>query len=139
MGSERPRAPRQAARRASERVHRDRCRAVRHRAPAARRARLLRQVPGPPAVRKGLIPAGGIPVLLASARDTRRVLRLLPGLSRLLEAVRHRPPGYGAAEGVLPECAQDHAATSEGGVAYVTNSGVRGVNASRNVWPSALS
>ena len=41
------------------------------------------------------------PVLLARLRDRRRVLRLLPRLSRVLEAVRHRPAGRGAEEGLL--------------------------------------
>ena len=64
--------------------------AVRHRPPAARRARLLRQVPGPHPVRQGLVPAGRVSVLLARVRDRGRLLRLLPRLSRVLEAVRHR-------------------------------------------------
>ena len=42
----------------------------------------------------------------------RRVLRLLPRLSRVLEAVRHRSAGRGAEEGVLPERAEDHAAAA---------------------------
>ena len=38
----------------------------------------------------------------------RRLLRLLPRLPRVLEAVRHRPAGRGAEEGVLQERAEDH-------------------------------
>ncbi len=50
--------------------------------------------------------AGGVSVLLARLRDDRRVLRLLPQLPRVLEAVRHGPAGRDAEEAVLPERAQ---------------------------------
>ena len=53
----------------AERVCRRGCRALRHRATAARGSRLLRQVPGPNSFRKGLLPAGGVSVLLARVRD----------------------------------------------------------------------
>ena len=43
------------------------------------------------------------PVLLARVRDQRRVLRLLPRLSRVLEALRHGPAGRRAEEALLPE------------------------------------
>ena len=43
------------------------------------------------------------PVLLARVRDERRVLRLLPRLPRVLEALRHGSAGRGAEEAVLPE------------------------------------
>ena len=60
------------ARRLPERRHRGRRDPLRHRPPAARRARLLRQVPGPHPVREGLVPAGRISVLLARVRDQGR-------------------------------------------------------------------
>ena len=69
-------------------------------------ARLLRQVPGPHSVWERQLPARRISVLLAGIRDQRRVLRLLPRLSRVLEAVRHRLAGPGAAKAVLRERAQ---------------------------------
>ena len=47
-----------------------------------------------------------VSVLLARLRDDRRVLRLLPQLPRVLEAVRHGPAGRDAEEAVLPERAQ---------------------------------
>ena len=63
-------------------------------------ARLLRQVPGPDPLREGLVPAGGVSVLLARVRDARRLLRLLPQLPRVLEAVRDRPARQRAEEGL---------------------------------------
>ena len=71
-------AARQDAGRRCPTVHRGRRGALRHRPPAARGARLLREVPGPGAVREGLVPARGVSVLLARVRDARRLLRLLP-------------------------------------------------------------
>src|SRR5690606_27392629 len=68
--------------------------------PAADGAQVLREVPGPAAVRQGLVPTGRVPVLLARARDGGRVLRLLPRLPRVLEAVRHGPAGRGTAQAV---------------------------------------
>ena len=70
---------------------RSRRRALRHRPAAAHGARLLRQVPGPDPVRQGQLSARRVSVLLARVRNQRRVLRLLPRLPRVLEAVRHRP------------------------------------------------
>ncbi len=58
---------------------------------AARVARVLHEVPGPHPVRQGRIRADRISVLLPRVRDRRRILRLLPQLSRVLEAVRHEP------------------------------------------------
>ena len=57
------------------------------------RARVHHQVPGPRSVRQGQLSAGRVPVLLARLRDRRRVLRLLPRLPRVLEAVRAGPAG----------------------------------------------
>ena len=91
LARQRPRQGVGDARRLPERRHRGRRDPLRHRPPAARRARLLRQVPGPHPVRQGLVPAGRVSVLLARVRDEGRVLRLLPRLPRVLEAVRHRP------------------------------------------------
>src|SRR5262249_20262831 len=51
-------------------------------------------------------PAGRVPVLLARLRDQRRVLRLLPRLSRVLEAVRYRIAGSGPQEALLSKCAE---------------------------------
>ena len=48
-----------------------------------------------------------------------RLLRLLPRLPRVLEAVRHRPAGRGAEEGLLPERAQAHAGAAADGLAEV--------------------
>ena len=67
---------------------------------------ILRQVPGPHPVRQGQLPARRISVLLARVRNHRRVLRLLPRLPRVLEAVRHRPARRGAEEALLPERAE---------------------------------
>ena len=53
------------------------------------------------------------PVLLARVRDGGRVLRLLPRLPRVLEAVRHGPARRGAEEGLL----QDRAAGLQGAAA----------------------
>ncbi len=77
------------------------------RAAAAGGPELLRSLPGPDPVRQGRLRAGGVPVLLAGAGDGRRVLRLLPGLPRLLEALWHRPAGRRAAEALLRERAPD--------------------------------
>ena len=52
----------------------------------------------------------------------RRLLRLLPRLPRVLEAVRHRPAGRGAEEGLLPECAEVDAGHAAGRLAQVTSS-----------------
>ena len=49
------------------------------------------------------------PVLLARVRDQRRVLRLLPRLSRVLEAVRHGSARRRAEEAVLQERAEGDA------------------------------
>ena len=46
------------------------------------------------------------PLLLAGVRDQRRILRLLPRLPRLLEAVRHGPARRGAEEALLQERAE---------------------------------
>ena len=54
-------------------------------------------------VRQGQLPARRVPVLLARVRDQRRVLRLLPRLPRLLEAVRDGPARRRAEEAVLQE------------------------------------
>ena len=54
-------------------------------------------------VRQGQLPARRVPVLLAHVRDRRRVLRLLPRLPRVLEAVRHGSAGRRAEEALLPE------------------------------------
>src|SRR5262245_45847310 len=78
-------------------------RVVRHRAAAADRTRVLHQVPGPPAVRQRQLPARRVSVLLAGVRDERRILRLLPRLPCLLEAVRHRIARRRATEGVFGE------------------------------------
>ncbi|CAA9478390.1 MAG: hypothetical protein AVDCRST_MAG39-11, partial [uncultured Sphingomonadaceae bacterium] len=109
LARQRPAAAGEAHDRAAQRAHRDRRGALRHRAAAARGARLLRALPGPHPVRQGLVPARGVPVLLAGLRDARRLLRLLPPVPRVLEAVRHRPAGPGAAQAVLRERAADHA------------------------------
>ena len=94
---------RQDVRHESERLQRGRRGALRHRPAAASRARVLRQVPGSDSVRQGQLPARRISVLLARFRDQRRIFRLLPRLSRLLEAVRHRSAGPGAEEALLRE------------------------------------
>ena len=78
----------------------------RARPPAARRARVLHQVPGPHRLRQGQLPARRVPVLLARVRDQRRVLRLLPRLSRLLEALRPGPARRRAEEALLQERAE---------------------------------
>ncbi|CAA9337517.1 MAG: hypothetical protein AVDCRST_MAG11-2797, partial [uncultured Gemmatimonadaceae bacterium] len=119
VARERPRAPRAAHGRAAERAHRGGRGAVRHRAAAARRARLLRALPGPHPLREGLLPAGGVSVLLARVRDARRLLRLLPRLPRVLEALRHRPARRGAEEGVLRERPAPHEPAAAGRVAAV--------------------
>src|SRR5207244_12479498 len=72
--------------------------ALRLRLQAARRARLPRQVSGSDSLRQGQLSARRVPVLLARVRDHRRVLRLLPRLPRVLEAVRHRITRSGAAK-----------------------------------------
>ena len=64
------------------------------------------EVPGSAAVRQGQLPARRVSVLLARVRDQRRVLRLLPRLPRLLEAVRHRAARRRAEEAVLRERAE---------------------------------
>ena len=87
----------------AEPVLRSRRGALRLRPAAAGGARLLRQVPGPDPVREGQLSARRISVLLARVRNQRRVLRLLPRLPRVLEAVRHRPARRGAEEALLPE------------------------------------
>src|SRR5690606_2531086 len=91
-------------------------------------AQVLREVPGPAVVRQGLVPVGRVPVLLARARDRGRVLRLLPRLPRVLEAVRHGPAGRCAAEALLRERAEDRAGDPEGAVRAV---GGRGRSRSR--------
>ena len=98
-----------AVRRDAERLHRGRRDPRRPRPPAARRARVLRQVPGPDPVRQGQLPARRVPVLLARVRDQRRVLRLLPRLPRVLEAVRHGAARRRAEEAVLQERAEARA------------------------------
>jgi hypothetical protein len=70
-------------------------------------------------LRQGQLSARGVSVLLACARDARRLLRLLPRLPRLLEAVRHRPARRGTEEGVLPERPSHHGRPYDG-VAEVT-------------------
>jgi predicted TIM-barrel fold metal-dependent hydrolase len=69
--------------------------------------------------RQGCLAAGRVPVLLARVRDCRRILRLLPRLSRVLEAVRHGPAGHGAQEAVLPERAARGERAADDGVAAV--------------------
>jgi hypothetical protein len=103
LARQRPAAAREADDRAAQRAHRDRRGALRHRPAAARGARLLRALPGPHPLRQGLVPAGGVPVLLAGLRDARRLLRLLPPVPRVLEAVRDRPAGPGAAQSCTHE------------------------------------
>src|SRR5438094_1564838 len=114
MARKRSRARRQAARRESERLLRRRRGALRLRPPAARCARVLRQVPGADSVREGQLPAGRISVLLACVRDQRRVLRLLPRLPRVLEVVRNRTAGSGLEEALLSECLENHAGHFQG-------------------------
>ena len=67
LARQRPGAAGQDVRRDAERLRGGRRRALRPRPAAADRARLLRQVPGPAAVRQGQLPARRIPVLLARA------------------------------------------------------------------------
>ena len=71
---------------------------------------------GPRDVRQGRLRRHGVSVLLARLRDDRRVLRLLPELSRVLEAVRHGPAGRDAEEAVLPERAQSGARIAPDGL-----------------------
>src|SRR5690606_28446352 len=109
LAGQRPRHARPPARRTAKRVHGGRRGPLRHRQAATHRARLLHPLPGPHPVRQGLLPARRVSVFLARIRNGRRLLRLLPAVSRVLEAVRHRPAGRGAAEAVLRERAADHA------------------------------
>src|SRR5205807_2418591 len=95
--------------------------ALRHRTPTARRARFLRQIPGSHSLRQGLVPAGGVPVLLARVRDERRLFRLLSAVPRLLEVVRHRLAGLCAEEGLLPECTEDHSRIAANRLAPIGN------------------
>ncbi len=97
------RAPRSSSTSMPNLVLEARRRALRFRPPAARRARVLRQVPGPDSLRQGLVRSRRVPVLLARVRDERRVLRLLPRLPRVLEALRHGSAGRRAEEALLPE------------------------------------
>ena len=55
------------------------------------------------------------PYLLAHVRDRRRVLRLLPRLPRVLEAVRHGSAGRRAEEALLQERLATRAGTASGG------------------------
>src|SRR5688572_24101713 len=115
----RPRASWQNARRDAEPVRRDGRRAVRHRPTAPRGARLLREVPGPDPLRQGFLPARGVSVLLARVRNAGRLLRLLPRLPRVLEAVRNRLAGRRSEEDLLQERAEDYAPPAAGRVAEV--------------------
>jgi hypothetical protein len=94
--------------------------------PAAHRPRLLHQVSGQDSLRQRLVPARGIPVLLARLRDERRLLRLLPTVSRVLEALRHRTAGRCAQEGLFRERAQDHQGDSTEWLAEIAGGRVDG-------------
>ena len=67
---------------------------------------------------KDAVRAERVPVLLARVRDERRVLRLLPRLSRVLEALRHGLAGRGAEEALLPERAADDAGSAADRLAH---------------------
>ncbi len=108
-----------ALRRAPERPHRGRRDPGRARPPASCGARVLHQVPGPDPFRQGQLPARRVPLLLAGLRDHRRVFRLLPRLSRVLEALRHGPARRGVEEAVLQERAEARAGAAAGRVAAV--------------------
>ena len=102
------------------------------RAAAADRPRVLQRVSGPDPVRQGPLSGRRVPVLLAHLRDGRRVLRLLPTVSRLLEALRDGPARRGAPQGLLRERARGGARHPARPVSpVVTGRRVRRVGASR--------
>src|SRR6185503_15708862 len=103
----------------AESLRGDRGDPVRARPAAAICPRLLREVPGPCDVRQGLVCARGIPLLLADVRDCRRILRLLPRLSRVLEAQWPGPSRPSAAQGLLRERTQADARAAARGVSEV--------------------
>src|SRR5690606_30899603 len=105
LARRRPGARRTDARRIPQRLCRGRRHTLRPWPPASGSARVLREVPGPDPVRQGQFPALGVPLLLARLRDRRRILRLLPGLPRVLETLRNGSARGGPAEAVLRECA----------------------------------
>ncbi len=87
--------------------------------------------------------ADRISLLLARVRNHRRVLRLLPPVSRVLETERHGAVGPGAEKAVLPERAEGGARPAADGVVglraqLAQGSGARILRSIRN-WPESAS
>ena len=68
---------------------------------------------------KGRVREVRISVLLAGVRNEGRILRLLPRLSRFLEAVWNGSARRGPEEAVLQECLADHSRTSSDRLAEI--------------------